>query len=130
MKQKTEIAAIYILGLIYFIFGLNGFLNFIPPPSDPMPEAATSFFGGIMAAGYFLPVLKGTEVLGGLLLLAGFWRPVALVVLAPITIHILLFHGLLTPGIQFIILPVVMVVLHILSAAKYWDKFKVLFIKG
>lgn len=130
MNDKIKVSAIYLLGLIYFVFGLNGFLNFIPPPSEPFPEAAMQFSGGLMAAKYFFPFLKGTEVIGGLLLLAGFYRPVALLILAPITINILLFHGLLTPGIQFIILPLAMVALHITAACKYWNLYKGLFIKG
>lgn len=130
MKEKAKLGAVYLLGLIYFIFGLNGFLNFIPAPTEPFPEAAMQFMGGMMAAKYFFPFLKGAETICGLLLLAGFWRPVALVILAPITINILLFHGLLTPGLQFVILPLVMVALHVTAACKYWNSFKGLFVKG
>lgn len=125
-----QIASIYLLGLIYFVFGLNGFLNFIPAPKDPMPEAAMALMNGFMATKYMFPFIKGTEVIGGLLLLAGIWRPVALVILAPITINILAFHGILTPGIQFIVMPVLMVVLHVTAANKYWTLYRPLFSKG
>lgn len=130
MNRKLQIASLYILGLIYFVFGLNGFLQFIPAPTDPMPEAATTLMTGFIAAKYMFPFIKGTEVLGGLLLLSGFFRPVALLILAPITLNILAFHGILTPGLQFIVLPVVMVVLHLMSACYYWDLYKPLFKKG
>jgi putative oxidoreductase len=130
MNDKIKIFSIYILGLIYFVFGLNGFLNFIPQPKDAMPEAAMTLMNGFIASGYMFPLIKGTEVIGGLMLLAGFWRPLALILLAPVTINILLFHGLLTPGIQFIVMPLVMVALHILAATKYRDQFKPLFNKG
>ncbi|MBY0453058.1 MAG: acyltransferase, partial [Bdellovibrionaceae bacterium] len=112
--SKVSLVSRYVLGLIYFVFGLNGFLQFLPQP--PLPESAMGFLGGLMSAGYFFPFLKGTEVLMGALLLAGFAVPFALIVLAPITINILLFHTILTPGPQNAVLPVVMVLLSVAAA--------------
>ncbi len=114
-----------LLGLIYFVFGLNGFISFLPTP--PLPEAAMTFVGGLMSADYFLPLLKGSEVICGALLILGFAAPVALVILAPITINIFLFHLYLTPGLENIILPSAMVALHIFSALAYRNKFRPLF---
>lgn len=119
--SKASLIAKYILGLIYFIFGLNGFLNFIPAP--PPPESLMPFFNGMMSLGYFFPFLKATEVVCGALLLTGFFVPLALVIAAPITLQILLLHGFMTPGLENQILPVVMVILHVLAARGYWDKF-------
>ncbi len=130
MKSKIQLASIYLLGLIYFVFGLNGFLEFIPAPKDPMPEGAMALMNGFMASKYMFPFIKGTEVIGGLLLLSGFWRPVALIILAPITLNILAFHGILTPGIQFIIMPILMLVFHALAANKYWNVYQPMFVKG
>ena len=95
MKKAPLIARI-LLGLIFFVFGLNGFLNFIPTP--PMPERVAAFMSGLMASGYFFPFLKGTEVVCGLLLLSGAFVPLALVVLAPIIINIFMFHAFLAPS--------------------------------
>ncbi len=95
MKKMPLIARI-LLGLIFFVFGLNGFLNFIPTP--PMPEKVVTFMTGLMATGYFFPVLKGTEVLCGALLLSGAFVPLALVVLAPIIVQITLFHSFMEPS--------------------------------
>lgn len=86
------------LGLIFFVFGLNGFLNFIPPPSEPMPEGAVSLGVALMNSGYLMQFIKGTEVLCGLLLLANRFVPLALVVLAPIVLNILAFHLFLMPS--------------------------------
>lgn len=119
---KASMISKYILGLIYFIFGLNGFLNFIPAP--PPAENIVPFMTGLMSTGYFFPFLKGTEVICGALLLSGFFVPLALIILAPITIQIFLFHAVMTPGLQFIVLPLVMVVLHVLAARGYWSVFK------
>ena len=85
----------YLLGVIFFVFGLNGFLGFIPQP--PLDGAAATYMGGLAASGYFFPVLKAIEVLAGILLLSGFYIPLALALLGPITLHIFLFHTALTP---------------------------------
>ena len=55
-------------------------------------EEASAYMGGLGAAGYFFPVLKLVEVVGGLLLLLRFFSPLALVLLAPVVVQILLFH--------------------------------------
>src|SRR4051794_24971714 len=119
MKEKIPTIARYLLGLIYFVFGLNGFLNFIPtPPPETFPEACRAFIGAMMATGYFFPLLKTTETLSGLLLLSGFGVPVALVILAPITIQIFAFHTFMTPGAKNLILPLIIIVLHVKAATK------------
>ncbi len=93
-----------LLGLMFFVFGLNGFLNFIPPPPDtPMPEFATALFN----TGYMLPLVKGTEVLVGVLLLVNRFVPLALVVIAPVIVNIVAFHAFLAPegvGMSVVIL--------------------------
>ncbi len=121
MKQKVYLVARLLLGLNFFVFGLNGFFNFMPAP-PPMPEGAQAYLGGLMAAGYFFPVLKFTEVVCGLALLSGFFAPLALIILAPITIQIFLFHFFLTPG-QWTIAAVIFVV-HLVAARGYWDRFR------
>ncbi|MFV8257192.1 acyltransferase [Bdellovibrio bacteriovorus] len=129
MRSKLATGSRYLLGLIYFVFGLNGFLQFIPAPPT-MPEGAMAFMGGMMAAPYFFPVLKGTEVICGALLLSGFAVPLALVILAPITLQIFLFHSFLTPGLENVVMPVVMIALHVLAATGYWNLYKPLFKRG
>ncbi len=83
------------LGSLFLLFGLNGFLQFLPMP--PHEGAAATFMGGLAAAGYFFPLLKGTEVVVGALLLSGRFVPLALTVLAPITLNIVAFHLFLAP---------------------------------
>lgn len=127
MKTKAQMAARILLGLVYFVFGLNGFLNFIKPPADAMPESAIKFVTALMETGYFFPFLKGTEVLCGLLLLLGMFSPLMLIILAPITIQIILFHGIMTPGFANLLMPLLMLVLHVLAATKYWSIYQPLF---
>ncbi len=96
MKAKIDMAAQALLGLVFFVFGLNGFFEFLPMPE--MGETAGTFFGGLAATGYFLPVLKIVETGCGLLLLLRLFSPLALVVLAPVIVQILLFHVFLDPA--------------------------------
>jgi putative oxidoreductase len=82
----------YLLGLIFLVFGLNGFLHFIP--MAPMPGAAGQFMGAIYGTGY-LTVIFLLEIIPALLLLAGRYVPLALVLLGPVIVNILLFHAFL-----------------------------------
>lgn len=94
---KIATAARLLLGVIFFVFGLNGFLGFLPSP--PLEGEAAVFIGGLATAGYMFPLVKGIEVLVGVALLAGRFVPLALVLLAPITVNIFLFHAVLSPGL-------------------------------
>ncbi len=85
-----------LLGLVFFVFGLNGFLGFIPQP--PMPDKAGAFMGALAATGYMFPLIKSVEVVGGALLLSNRFVPLALAVLAPNVVNIVLFHAVLAPG--------------------------------
>ncbi len=127
MKSKVQMGARIFLGLIYFVFGLNGFLNFIPVP--PLPENAMQFMSALMATGYFFPLFKATEVVGGAILLSGVAVPFGLVLLAPITVQIFAFHLFMTPGIENNIMSIVMVALHVTAASAYWHRFAPLFKK-
>lgn len=118
ITHKSAIVARLLLGTIFFVFGLNGFLGFLPQP--PMPEAAGAFVGGLAGSGYFFPLLKGTEVLAGLALLSNRFVPLALTVLAPITINILLFHLVLAPAPG---LPLVIIAAQVFLAWVHKDAF-------
>lgn len=125
-------AARIVLGLIYFIFGGMGLaiaFGLMKMPEQPMSQAASTFFAGIMATQYFFPLLKITETTCGLWLLIGRGAPVALVILAPITLNIFLFHVYVVPETKEMILPSVMLAAHILAMAGYWNKYKILFKK-
>ena len=132
MTPKIQFGARIILGLIYFVFGSMGLaiaVGLMPMPESPMPEAATAFMKGIMGSGYFFPILKVTEVVCGLLLLTGRAAPLALVVIAPVTLHIILFHAFLTPGVSNLVLPLVMVLAQVVAMSAYWNVYRLLFAK-
>jgi putative oxidoreductase len=96
MRTKVTLAARLVLGLIFLVFGLNGFFHFLPQP--PMSGPPADFFGALLATGYLFPLLKGTEVIAGALLLSGRLVPLALTVLAPIVVNIVGFHLFLAPS--------------------------------
>ena len=87
-----------LLGLVFFVFGLNGFLNFIPQPKDAMPPGAMAFFGALMATGYMLRLIMGTQVIVGVLLLTNRFVPLALALIAPVIVNIVAFHAFLAPA--------------------------------
>lgn len=89
-------AARVVLGGIFFVNGLNGFLAFMPQP-EMGPEAG-AFMGALAETGYFFPLLKAVELTAGVLLLARQFVPLALLLLAPIVVNITAFHLALAPG--------------------------------
>jgi uncharacterized membrane protein YphA (DoxX/SURF4 family) len=96
MTRILPLIARVLLGLVFFVFGLNGFFHFIEVPPHPGP--ADNFLGALAATGYMFPLIKGVEVVASALLLAGRFVPLALVLLAPIVVNIAAFHIFLTPG--------------------------------
>jgi hypothetical protein len=98
LTRHAPATARTVLGLVFFVFGLNGFLGFIPPPTEPMPEGAVALGTAFMGSGYLMQLIKGTEVIGGLLLLTARFVPLGLVLLAPVVVNILAFHLWLAPS--------------------------------
>ena len=94
MKIASKIAQ-YLAGLIFFVFGLNGFLNFIPMPP---PTGVAGQFMGALYVSHFYVVIFAAQVIGGALLLANRFVPLALTVLAPVLVNILTFHITMAPA--------------------------------
>lgn len=93
MKIVSAIAR-YLLGLIFTVFGLNGFLHFIP--MGPLPPLAGQFVGALWQSHYMVVVFL-IEIVAGVLLLATRYVPLALTMLAPVIFNIVLFHAFLAP---------------------------------
>lgn len=86
-----------LMGLVFFVFGWNGFLQFIPQPEQQMSEAAMAFLGGLMQSGYMMALVSGTQVVVGALLLGNRFVPLALALIAPIVVNIVAVHVFLVP---------------------------------
>ncbi len=119
MKTAVLIARI-LLGLMFTVFGLNGFLNFIkqPPPTNPL---AIHFFTGV-AGSHYAYMFFAFQLIAGLLLLTGYFVPFALIVLAAEIVNILTYHLTMDPGS---IAPALLaLVLWLLVFAQYRDSFR------
>ena len=112
-----------LLGLIFVVFGLNGFFQFMPVP--PLPPEAGAFMGALATTGYMLPFIKITEIVTGALLLGGIFVPFALVVLAPVALNIFFFHLFLAPG--GLIIALLIVILMLITAWGHRQHFRSLF---
>jgi putative oxidoreductase len=122
MKTVSTISR-YLLGLIFTVFGLNGFLNFIhqPPPANPLALQFFIAIGASHLAAFFFAV----QLIGGLLLISGFFVPLALTLLAAELYNILAFHLTLSPGT---IAPALLsCVLWVLVFLQYGESFKGVF---
>jgi putative oxidoreductase len=93
MKTTIAIARV-LLGLLFLVFGLNGFLHFIP---SPQPSGLAGQFLGAMFVSHYLSVVFALQVVAGTLLLLNRFVPMALTILAPVLVNIALFHALLSP---------------------------------
>ena len=95
MKLLTLIARL-LLGLIFVVLGLNGFLNFLS--MGPMPSGLAGQFIGALFLSHYFWVVAALQIAGGLLLLANRFVPLGLVLLGPVIVNILLYHVLLNPS--------------------------------
>ena len=93
--RTASVIARYLAGLIFLVFGLNGFLNFIPLPP---PGGVAGQFMGAMYASHFLWVIFGFQLVAAVLLLVNRYVPLAVAILAPVIVNILFFHALMAPS--------------------------------
>ncbi len=94
MKIAVSIART-LLGLLFLIFGLNKLLHFIP---TPLPPGLAGQYLGALFVSHYLVAVAVLEMIGGALLLANRFVPLALTLLGPVVVNILLFHLLLEPS--------------------------------
>jgi uncharacterized membrane protein YphA (DoxX/SURF4 family) len=117
---KVTVGARLVLGLIFAVFGLNFFVGFLPAPE--LSPRAGAFFQALIDSGYLFAVEKVVELAAGILLLAGWFVPLALVLLAPIVLNILMFHLFLDPA--NLPLALVVTVLEVFLAWRYRHAFE------
>ena len=85
----------YVLGLLFTVIGLNGFLQFLPAP--PLPPLAGQFLGVLVASHFMVPIFL-LQIVCGLLFFANRFVPLALTMIAPVIVNILLYHVLMNPA--------------------------------
>jgi uncharacterized membrane protein YphA (DoxX/SURF4 family) len=113
ITRYTAPAARILLGLVFFVSGLDGFLHFFPQPTEPPPEGAMPLALALMKSVYLFPLIKGTELTVGALLLANRFVPLALVLIAPVLVNIFAFHFFLAPSGVAIAAALVALELHL-----------------
>ena len=117
MKIAVLIARI-LLGLMFTVFGLNGFLHFLPmqlPPGDP-----GTLFTIMFKYGWFT-FISALQVIGGVILLIGRFVGIGLTILVPIIVVILLYHVTMDPrGIGMGLFAALLAVFLVFN---YWHHF-------
>ena len=127
MRSKLTYTIIRILlGLSWVFFGVT---KFFPLSSPELPGPAMAFLGAMVATGYMIPFVGVAETLIGILLLANFWVPLSMVVLAPIMLNVILFNIFLAPSMSGIIMLVVLIALQIYIVYYTWNHYRPLFVR-
>lgn len=118
-KSKINSAIQIALGLLLLTTGINKFVPFMGSPQ--MPDPATQFMQALGATGYMMPLIATTEILVGSLLIIHLWSALALVLLAPLSVNVILFHLVLAPDSIAMALLVALLNLYLLFVyrAKY-----------
>jgi putative oxidoreductase len=125
MKNATLISRL-LLGFIYLVFGLDYFLRFIPYQPEHT-GAAAAFKAGLQGTGYFYPMIKTIQIVGGISLLVNRYAPFFAVVLFPISLNVLLFHTFLVPSGW--LMGVVLIVPNLFLGYAYRKYYSGMFIK-
>lgn len=96
MKRFVAPALRLLLGLIFVATSVAGIFQLMPAPTN-YPPAALNFAGALAGSGYMIVAVWTVQLVSGVALLLDLWTPLFLVILAPITVNIMLFHLFLTP---------------------------------
>jgi putative oxidoreductase len=94
MRTASVIARL-LLGIIFLIFGLNGFLHFLP--ASPPTGVTAQFVGAIFASGFWV-VIFSLQIIPAVLLLMNRYVPLALTLLGPVIVNIFFVHLFMAPS--------------------------------
>lgn len=115
-----------LLGVLLLAYGLNGFLGWFDAPSD-IPSDASRFLSALTDVPYLWPLVAGLEVLVGALLLFKRWVPLALVLLAPLSVHLVLYHAFLDPAPLHALPAYLVATANVVLAALHHEAYRPLF---
>ena len=94
--NKAVIICRVLLGVMFAVFGLNGFLHFIPQP--PPPPGLLADFYRVMTESHYLGPVFAVQLIAGILFLVNRYVILALLIIAPVIVNILIFHIMLLPS--------------------------------
>jgi uncharacterized membrane protein YphA (DoxX/SURF4 family) len=118
MKILTIIVRI-LLGLVFVVFGSNGFLQFLPMP--PLPHNITGDFLHAFFASHYVYAVAACQVIGGFFLILGRFVPLGLTILGPVIVNIVLSHIFLAA--EGLPLALVVAALFVFLLWRYWAAF-------
>lgn len=124
MRMVTLIARL-LLGILFVVFGLNGFLNFIN--MGPLPSGLAGQFILALVLSHYFWVVAALQVIGGVLLLVNRYVPLALVLLGPVIVNILLYHIFMLPA--GVVLALVATILWFIVFYSYRQYFSGIFVQ-
>ena len=122
MKIAALIARI-LLGLVFVVFGANGFLNFIP--MGTMPTGTAGQFLAALFQSHYVLIVSAIQLAGGVLLLVNRYVPLALVLLGPVIVNIFLYHLLMDRS--GLVVAIVVVILWGIVAFRHRQNFSGIF---
>jgi hypothetical protein len=121
-KSKARfitITARVLLALAFLPTGVMYFIGMMPQPKEPPPKALMDFATAIMNTGYLMGLVKGVELVAGLMFLANRFVPLALVIIAPVVVNIAMVNIKVGPTTPGVITSVVLIVLWLYLAWAY-----------
>ena len=123
MKYAPTAAGI-VLGLLFIISAVVVLFNLVEAPPPPEGTPVAMFFGAFGPTGY-LTFVKVLELLGGILVAIPRTRNLGLLVLGPIIVNILAFHGFVSSPKELLnpmLIGIVLLALYLLWAErKAWS---------
>jgi putative oxidoreductase len=124
MKIAALIARL-LLGLIFVVFGLNGFLNFLS--MGPMPTGVAGQFLGALFQSHYLHAVAAVQVVGGLLLLVNRFVPLALVLLGAVIANIFFYH--LFMNLEGVPMAILVLILWVIVFYRHRQYFSGIFVQ-
>jgi len=82
-----------LMGLLFIFASVVVLFNLFPKPE--LTGTVKTFNEGLESVGYFMPLLKITELVCGIAFVTGYFVPLATVLIAPIIVNIFMFHLLI-----------------------------------
>ena len=125
MKAATIVSRI-ILGFIYLVFGLDYFFHFIPYEPHHTGIVA-AFKADLLGVGYFYPMIKSIQIIGGISLLINRYAPFFAVVLFPISLNVFLYHTILVPSGWY--MGVILIVTNLFLGYAYRKYYSGMFVR-
>ena len=122
MKVATIIVRM-LMGLMYLFASIVVLFHLVKQPE--LSGREKQFMDGIMATGYFMTLLKVTELMCGLALVSGWFVPLAVVVIFPITLNILFYHSFVAPEGLPVAIPLMLANLFLAYACR--NNYRLLF---